>query len=1167
LTLQKHHDDTVSGFPDGGTGRHNLSSLHVPTTGTVMTFNGFISYSHAADGRLAPAVQRGLHTLARPWHRRRALWIFRDQTGLSVTPALWSSIQKALDGSDYFVLLASPEAARSQWVNREIEHWIATKSADQILPVVTDGEWAWDPERRDFTGDSTAVPAALRGVFAEEPLFLDLRWARGSEHLSLQHSRFRDAIAQLAAPMHGVSKDELEGEDVRQHRRARRLLSGAVVTLVVLTMLAALTSVSAVRNAERARGAAAEALLQQRVAEEQRGSAERSAQEANRQQELALQQQSLARQQKARAADAAGEAKRSEQLAREQQRLADRAAAEARRQQGIADQAAKRTKKEQRRAKEAAQRAQRMEQEAQRQEKEARRLARIAEQKQREARKAAEEARKQQAKADRQQKIAVTRRLTNQARATVAQDPKTALMLGAAAQSLLPDRETRGEVSGVVTATSYAGTIDDVMSATYAPDGVLVTLGADGIVSMWNVTDRPNPVRIARLDGLGEVDDLLKLSPDGRTLAVRNRDELIVLWDVANRSRPALLAALPYTSWPIALAWSGNGKRLAVGGNGGIATVWDTTDRRRPVRLTTLTEHPKYMIGDVALNPDGRQVVLAQDFFGPTYDLTDPAEPVELRSIRGWDIGSMTYDRSGTVLAVGDYTGAVSFFDMTPAATTPTGPPPPDPPRPQPSRPQPSRPQPTGPEPSLLSPPPMEPFQEPENEPVGRQLTGLSGHVGAIAYSPDGRLLAAGDGQGTAMVWNMTQGEDPVPVTTVRAHGGINTVSFAPDGKTLVVADASATATLWNATPGFAPDPLAAVTVPGGHVQAAAFRPDGRSLLAAGRNGTANSWNVTNPARPVRGAGRTVHDGEVRAVAYSADRRTVAAVGRLDGRVRLTDLTGSAPPVTLPDPTESTNSTLPAPAGSDAVAFSPDGRTLAVVVGDTQVLLWDLTHRSRPVLRGTLGDGVRFGAVMAFSPDGRTLATGGADRNLTLWNVAVRSVPAKVATLAGHTAPAGAVAFSPDGHTVASGSSDASAMLWDVTDRARPTRLAVMAGHTGAVTSLAFSPDGHTLVTSDRNSVAMMWDTANSAGPIRLVSIPGLDGVANSVFFRGDGRTLAVAAQSGGERATVSLWSYPKLNSLRADPAKYACATTGRGLTAAEWARFIPEFPYRRSCR
>src|SRR4051794_17376332 len=294
-----------------------------------MTFDGFISYSHAADGRLAPAVQRGLHRLAKPWHRRRALWIFRDQTGLAVTPGLWSSIQTAMDGSEYFVLLASPEAAQSLWVNREIEHWLATKSADQILAVVTDGEWAWDETLGDFSEDSTAVPAALRGVFAEEPIFLDLRWARGREQLTLQHSRFRDAIAQLAAPMHGVSKDELEGEDVRQHRRARRLRLGAAVTLVVLAMLASMTGLSAGRNAERARNAAAEALRQQQVADSQRDSAERSAQEASRQEELARQEQ-------ARASQASVAADQSEQLAEQQQKLADQAASEAKRQRGLA---------------------------------------------------------------------------------------------------------------------------------------------------------------------------------------------------------------------------------------------------------------------------------------------------------------------------------------------------------------------------------------------------------------------------------------------------------------------------------------------------------------------------------------------------------------------------------------------------------------------------------------------------------------------------------------------------------------------------------------------------------------------------------------------------------------------------------------------------------------
>src|SRR3954451_24715834 len=131
-----------------------------------MRYNAFISYSHAADGALATSLQRGLQRLARTWHRRRALEVFRDQTGLTVSHALWSSIRTAIEESEHFVLLASPEAASSRWVNQEIEHWLATHPVDRLLPVVTSGEWVWDAERGDFDPElSTAVPPALRGVF------------------------------------------------------------------------------------------------------------------------------------------------------------------------------------------------------------------------------------------------------------------------------------------------------------------------------------------------------------------------------------------------------------------------------------------------------------------------------------------------------------------------------------------------------------------------------------------------------------------------------------------------------------------------------------------------------------------------------------------------------------------------------------------------------------------------------------------------------------------------------------------------------------------------------------------------------------------------------------------------------------------------------------------
>lgn len=107
-----------------------------------MVYKRFISYSHAADGQLAPALQRGLRHLAKPRNRRRALNIFpgRDRPVDEPAPVVLSPGRARRLG---VVLLASPEAAASEWVNREIEHWLATKSAAHILPVVTDGTWTW----------------------------------------------------------------------------------------------------------------------------------------------------------------------------------------------------------------------------------------------------------------------------------------------------------------------------------------------------------------------------------------------------------------------------------------------------------------------------------------------------------------------------------------------------------------------------------------------------------------------------------------------------------------------------------------------------------------------------------------------------------------------------------------------------------------------------------------------------------------------------------------------------------------------------------------------------------------------------------------------------------------------------------------------------------------
>ena len=168
-------------------------------------YDAFISYSHAADGAFAPSLQDGLQKLAKPWRQRRALEVFRDETGLSVNPALWTSICAAMDGASHFVLLASPEAANSEWVGREIRRWIATKGPETILPVVTSGDWVWDGERGDFDPQrSSAVHPALKGAYWWEPSPLDMSWMDSEESLTLRHARFREEVAEIAAPMHGM---------------------------------------------------------------------------------------------------------------------------------------------------------------------------------------------------------------------------------------------------------------------------------------------------------------------------------------------------------------------------------------------------------------------------------------------------------------------------------------------------------------------------------------------------------------------------------------------------------------------------------------------------------------------------------------------------------------------------------------------------------------------------------------------------------------------------------------------------------------------------------------------------------------------------------------------------------------------------------------------------
>ena len=197
-------------------------------------FQAFLSYSHQTDQEFALRLRTELQKLAKPWYRIRSVRIFLDKTSLSANPALWPTIEKALNDSAFFLFIASPQAAQSYWVEREVSWWLEHRSLDNLIIILSQGALIWDRKTNDYDWKSTtALPKNLRGKFVDEALYVDFRQLKKYENFSLRNEECRSALLDIAAPLHGVEKDELDGEDIRQQKRNRSWAWVSGISLVV----------------------------------------------------------------------------------------------------------------------------------------------------------------------------------------------------------------------------------------------------------------------------------------------------------------------------------------------------------------------------------------------------------------------------------------------------------------------------------------------------------------------------------------------------------------------------------------------------------------------------------------------------------------------------------------------------------------------------------------------------------------------------------------------------------------------------------------------------------------------------------------------------------------------------------------------------------------------
>jgi len=373
-----------------------------------------------------------------------------------------------------------------------------------------------------------------------------------------------------------------------------------------------------------------------------------------------------------------------------------------------------------------------------------------------------------------------------------------------------------------------------------------------------------------------------------------------------------------------------------------------------------------------------------------------------------------------------------------------------------------------------------------------------------VAFSPDGRWLAAGSFDCIVHLWDLTTGSE----RRLSGHGStVVLLGFSPDSRRLASASFDKTARVWDVASG---QELFTLTNHGDLVYCATFSPDGRTIATASADKTVRFWKGADGA-PLGIAGE--YGDRVMCVAFSPDGRQLAyaggsgnpAVRSMDTTVRILDLD-----------TGKSRSLAGHSHAVPAVAFTPDGSRIITAS-------WDLTARVADAHVGTnlttFFEGRGFGGFLSIapSPDGRVCALGGGVMGFEKAEAGVHVI--ELATgrelhkFEGHSRPIRGVAFSPDGTRIASSSFDGTVKIWP---SAPLPEFLSLEGHDQAVWKVAVSPNGRYVATGSLDQTAKIWEL-QSGRPV--LSLPVQFPVVSLAFTPDSQRLITV-----GSEATARVW-------------------------------------------